>query len=124
MILYLFLTEVLVVYSNLSILLLLFFCFEISFKTAVNSICLGTCSSCFKLNLFQFLFLFVFHTVVCFSKRVQKYNFFLISQEIFKVFLKIFFLFLTPQLLTNLSNNLALLRGANVTSISESHKLF
>jgi hypothetical protein len=32
---------------NLSILLLLFFCFKISLKTAVNSICLGTYSSCF-----------------------------------------------------------------------------
>jgi len=30
-------------FSNLSIPLLLFFCFEISLKTAVNSICLRTC---------------------------------------------------------------------------------
>jgi hypothetical protein len=42
---YLFLTEGLVVYSNLSILLLSFFVLR-SLKT-VNSICLGTCSSCF-----------------------------------------------------------------------------
>ncbi|WP_210791953.1 hypothetical protein, partial [Flavobacterium erciyesense] len=34
-------------FSNLPILLLLFFCLEISFKTAVNSICLGTYSSLF-----------------------------------------------------------------------------
>jgi hypothetical protein len=40
--LFLYLTEGLVVFSNLSILLLLFFCFNISVKTAVNSICLGT----------------------------------------------------------------------------------
>jgi hypothetical protein len=44
---YLFLTEGLVVYSNLSILLLSILCLKISLKTAVNSICLGTCSSCF-----------------------------------------------------------------------------
>jgi hypothetical protein len=37
----------LVVYSNLSILLLSILCLKISLKTAVNSICLGTCSSCF-----------------------------------------------------------------------------
>jgi hypothetical protein len=36
----LFLTEDLSVHSNLSILLLLFFCSNISVKTAVNSICL------------------------------------------------------------------------------------
>ena len=32
------------VFSNLSILLLFILCFKISLKTAVNSICLGTCS--------------------------------------------------------------------------------
>ena len=42
--LYLFLTEDLSVYSNLSILLLFILCLEIALKTAVNSICLGTCS--------------------------------------------------------------------------------
>jgi hypothetical protein len=42
------LTEGLVVYSNLSILLLSILCLKISLKTAVNSICLGTCSSCFR----------------------------------------------------------------------------
>jgi hypothetical protein len=41
------LTEGLVVFSNLSILLLLFFCSKISLKTAVNSICLGTCLTYF-----------------------------------------------------------------------------
>jgi hypothetical protein len=41
------LTEGLVVFSNLSILLLFILCLKISLKTAVNSICLGTCSSCF-----------------------------------------------------------------------------
>ena len=41
--LYLFLTEDLSVYSNLSILLLSILCLEIALKTAVNSICLGTC---------------------------------------------------------------------------------
>ena len=54
-------------------------CFEISFKTAVNSICLGTCLNC--------LF-------ACFSKRVQKYNFFFISQVYLKFFYrKLLFLF-------------------------------
>ena len=48
---YLFLTEGLVVYSNLSILLLSILCLKISLKTAVNSICLGTCSSCFFVSI-------------------------------------------------------------------------
>ena len=43
-VLFIYVTEALVVFSNLSILLLLFFCLKISLKTAVNSICLGTCS--------------------------------------------------------------------------------
>jgi hypothetical protein len=40
--LFVYLTEGLVVFSNLSILLLLFFCLSLSIETAVNSICLGT----------------------------------------------------------------------------------
>ena len=55
-------------YSNLSILLLLFFCFNISVKTAVNSICLGTYSAFFYSRLTH---------IVSLSKRVQKYKLFL-----------------------------------------------
>ena len=51
----------------------LYCCFEINFKTAVNSICLGTCLT---------------NLCACFSKRVQKYNFFFISQVLLKVFFK------------------------------------
>jgi hypothetical protein len=62
----------------------LYCCFEINFKTAVNSICLGTCLT---------------NLCACFSKRVQKYNFFFISQVLLKVFLrKITFVLLTQSL--------------------------
>lgn len=47
-------TPILSVFSNLSILLLLFFCSKISLKAAVNSICLGTCSSCFLTSISTF----------------------------------------------------------------------
>jgi hypothetical protein len=75
-------------------------------------------------NVFLLFFRFIFHTVACLSKRVQKYNFFFISQEIFKVFfqrLSSSFLF---NFLPAFSNNLRILRGANVTSVFKSHKLF
>jgi hypothetical protein len=65
----------------------LFFVLKISLKTTVNSICLGTCSSCFRL---------VWLTVsACLSKRVQKYNFFSISKCFLKVFWNFRFRFLS-----------------------------
>ena len=91
-------------YSNLSILLLLFLCSNISVKTAVNSICLGTCSSCFSFRLTH---------IVCLWKRVQKYNLFSNLTSVLKSFLKINFLrFSSHKLITqpthllNLSKNL------------------
>ena len=56
---YYYSTQILVVFSNLPILLLsLLFVLKSLSKTAVNSICLGTCSSSFYF--------------ACLSKRVQK----------------------------------------------------
>jgi hypothetical protein len=67
------LTEGLVVYSNLQFYYSLFFVLR-SLKTAVNSICLGTCSSCF--------FVSFDHSKLCVSKGA-KYNFF-VSQVFFE----------------------------------------
>jgi len=103
----------------------LYFCFKVSLKTAVNSICLWTCSSCFSFRLTH---------IVCLWKRVQKYNFFLISQVFRKVFLKIFILMFFSLIkriamrfyLLNISKNVAFLRVAKVqlllylASVSES----
>jgi hypothetical protein len=68
------LTEGLVVFSNLSIYYSLFFVLR-SLKTAVNSMCLGTCSSCFS-------------SITCkhVSRSGKSTTF--VSQEKFKVFLR------------------------------------
>jgi hypothetical protein len=58
-------------------------CLEISLKTAVNSICLGTCS---------YLFSFVRLTVSCVSRSGCKVQLLLISQAFLKSFLESFFL--------------------------------
>ena len=72
--------------------------------------------------------------IVCLWKRVQKYNFFLISQVFWKVFLKIFILMFFSLIkrivmrfyLLNISKNVAFLRVAKVqlllylASVSES----
>jgi hypothetical protein len=75
------LTEDLSVHSLISILLLLFFCSNISVKTAVNSICLRTC------------LIFFFHSSIhltCLSKRVQSNKLFTLT-SFFLVYLKINF---------------------------------
>jgi len=65
-----------------------------------------------------------FFNSACFSKRVQNYTFIFNRQEIFEVFFKkILFSFSSP-FPTNLSMNLHVLRGAKVSSVFKSHKLF
>ena len=70
----------------------------------------------FKLKLFQFL--------AYLSKRVQKYKSFLYWQEKFKVFFILLSKLKISISLVGISNNLRVLRGANVTSVFKSHKLF
>jgi hypothetical protein len=70
-------------FSNLSIPLLLFFCFNISVKTAVNSICLRTC----------FNFVSLVSQSGCKSRKLISY-----WQMFFEVFLRKFsFLFNFPK---------------------------
>ena len=83
----------------------LFFCFEISFKTAVNSICLGTCSSCFS---FRFSLVKVFLEAGAKVKLV-----FLTGKKILKFFLEIFYLFASGFLI-NLSRNFSLFCGVQM----------
>jgi hypothetical protein len=96
-------------FSNLSIPLLLFFCPNISVKTAVNSICLRTC----------FFFVSLVSQSGCKSRKLISNR-----QMFFEVFFGKFsfpFLLKPYQSINELSN---VLRGANVTSVFKSHKLF
>jgi hypothetical protein len=99
-------------FSNLSIPLLLFFCPNISVKAAVNSICLRTCIS------FCFPPWFVSQSGCKSRKLISNWQMFL------EVFLRKFsfpFFLLIYQSVNELSD---VLRGANVTSVFKSHKLF
>jgi len=88
-----------------------FICFKISLKTAVNSICLGTCSS------------FLLSASLSISGCKSSYSFFN-RQELFEVFLKIFIFAFLLFFLSVCQGTLHVLRGAKVSSTFESHKLF
>ena len=86
-------------------------CPNLSIKTAVNSICLGTCSAFF--SLFD-----------CLSKRVQKQLFFFNWQEIFEVFFEKFIFRFLLFFSSACQGTLHVLRGAKVSHVFKSHKLF
>ena len=108
-VLFIYVTEALVVFSNLSILLLLFFCLKISLKTAVNSICLGTCSSLFL------AWFALFKVSLKAGAKVQLL--FLTGKKFLKFFLGNFNLHLLLLFLSVCQGTLLFLRGANVTSV-------
>lgn len=108
-VLFIYVTEALVVFSNLSILLLLFFCLKISLKTAVNSICLGTCSS---------VLIDSFNTHCASLEAGAKVQLlFLTGKKFLKFFLEKFYLHLLLLFLSVCQGTLLFLRGANVTSV-------
>ena len=81
----------------------LFFCSNISVKTAVNSICLGTC---------LILFLVSFFTCYSVSRSgCKSKTCFLNWQENFEVFFKKYYYLLTSGFLINLSRNFARFAG-------------
>ena len=93
------------VFSNLSILLLFILVSYLVDKTAVNSICLGTYSSCFS-----------FHSslVKAFLEAGAKVKLvFLTGKKILKFFLEIFYLFASGFLI-NLSRNFSLFCGVQM----------
>jgi hypothetical protein len=97
-------------YSNLAILLLFILCFKISLKTAVNSICLGTCS---------FYFVSLVSQSGCKSRKT-----FSNWQEKFEVFFREIFIlnhFFSYQSFKELS---LLLRGAKVLPLFKSTRIF
>ena len=90
------------VFSNLSILLLFILVSYLVDKTAVNSICLGTYSSCFSLHS---------SLVKAFLEAGAKVKLvFLTGKKILKFFLEIFYLFASGFLI-NLSRNFARFAG-------------
>ena len=93
------------VFSNLSILLLFILVSYLVDKTAVNSICLGTYSSCFS---FRFSLVKVFLEAGAKVKLV-----FLTGKKILKFFLEIFYLFASGFLI-NLSRNFSLFCGVQM----------
>ena len=98
-----------VLFESLDSITLILSCFEISFKTAVNSICLRTCLLLFPL--------------VSQSGCKTKTSF-CFSQEKLEKILKLSYRFSFSTFSSNLSMSFRVLRGANVKSFFFSRKLF
>lgn len=98
-----------VLFESLDSITLILSCFEISFKTAVNSICLRTCLLLFSL--------------VSQSGCKTKTSF-CFSQEKLEKILKLSYRFSFSTFSSNLSMSFRVLRGANVKSFFFSRKLF
>lgn len=98
-----------VLFESLDSITLILSCFEISFKTAVNSICLRTCILLFSL--------------VSQSGCKTKTSF-CFSQEKLEKILKLSYRFSFSTFPSNLSMSFRVLRGANVKSFFFSRKLF
>ena len=87
-----------------------FFCFSISAKTAVNSICLRTC--------------LLFFLRLCFKAGAKLKLLFVSRKKNLKKIWNFFFRLLFLNFPSSLSMNFRVLRGANVKAFFKSHKLF